>query len=152
MTEPTAAQEQHSAPQPSEALRRLNRLVGTWQVTDEAQGQVRYEWLEGGFFLIQHVDLEHSGTRHRGIEMIGHERGFGAEAPGEDIKSRYYDNQGNTLDYVYELQGATLTIWGGERGSPAFFRGTFNADDSVMTGGWEWPGGGYRTTMTRISR
>jgi hypothetical protein len=58
-----------------------------------------------------------------GIEVIGHERLFGAE-PSEEVKSRFYSNTGDTLDYVYELEGDTLTIWAGERDSPAYYRGT----------------------------
>jgi hypothetical protein len=45
--------------------------------------------MEGGFFLIQHVDLEEYGQRIKGIKVIGHERQFGAE-PSEDIRSRFY--------------------------------------------------------------
>jgi hypothetical protein len=52
-------------------------------------GRVAYEWMKSGFFLIQHVDLEQYGQRIKGIEIIGHERGFGAD-PSEDIKSRFY--------------------------------------------------------------
>jgi hypothetical protein len=78
----------------------------------EVRETVTYEWMEGGFFLIQHVDLEQYGQRIKGLEIIGHERFFGAD-PSEEIKSRFYSNTGNTLDYVYELQGDTLTIWGG---------------------------------------
>jgi hypothetical protein len=52
----------------------------------------------------------------QGIEVIGHLRPFGEE-PSEDIRSRFYDSMGNTLDYVYELKGDTLTIWGGEKGA-----------------------------------
>ena len=44
-------------PQPDATLKRLGRLVGTWQVSGEAHGTVTYEWMEGGFFLIQHIDL-----------------------------------------------------------------------------------------------
>jgi hypothetical protein len=74
-----------------------------------------------------------------------------ARASREDIKSRYYDNQGNTFDYVYELEGDTLTIWGGERGSPAFYEGTFSADGDRLTGAWVYPGGGgYSSTATRV--
>ena len=59
---------------------------------------------------MQHVDLEQYEQKTKGIEIIGHERGFGATEPSKDIKSRYCDNGGNTLDYVYELDGDTLTI------------------------------------------
>jgi hypothetical protein len=107
--------------------------------------------MEGGFFLVQRVDLEQYGQRVKGIEIIGHERPFGAE-PSQDIKSRFYDNTGNTLDYVYELEGDTLTIWGGERGSPAYFKGTFSDDGDTVSGGWVYPDdGGYESTMTRVT-
>ena len=144
----TKAQQQTSQPNPD--LRRLDTLVGTWEVSGGAQGKVTYEWMEGGFFLVQHVDLEQDGQQVKGIEIIGHLRPFG-EAPSEEIRSRYYDTMGNTLDYVYELQGDTLTIWGGEKGSPAYYKGTFSDDGNTLTGGWVYPGGGgYESTSTRV--
>ncbi|GIK67430.1 MAG: hypothetical protein BroJett018_52240 [Chloroflexota bacterium] len=136
---------------PNPDMQALNRLVGTWQLSGEAVGQVRYEWMSGGFFLIQHVEIHHGGHAINGMEVIGHERLFGAEESSPDIKSRFYDSEGNTLDYVYEIEGDTLTIWGGAKGSPAFYRGTFSADGNRVSGGWQWPGGGYSTTMTRLS-
>ena len=141
-------------PTPNPDLKSLDRLVGTWAVFDPngaggVQGRITYEWMEGGFFLMQHVDLAHGEQKIKGIEIIGHERAFGAE-PSADIKSRFYDTLGNTLDYVYELEGDTLTIWGGEKGSPAYFKGTFSDDGSTLTGGWVYPGGGYESTMTRV--
>src|SRR5215510_6734986 len=102
-------------PTPSADLKNLDRLIGTWNVTGGAVGQVRYEWMEGGFFLIQHVELDNNGHVSKGIEIIGHEQKFG-EAPSEDIKSRYYGSTGETFDYVYEMDGDTLAIWGGEKG------------------------------------
>jgi hypothetical protein len=141
MTQPAA--------KPNPDMEDLNKLVGTWNVTGGAQGQVTYEWMEGGFFLLQHVDLEQEGQRLKGIEIIGHEQTFGAP-PSDDIKSRYYDTMGNTLDYVYEVQGNTLTIWGGERGSPAYYKGQFSDDGTTCSGAWVYPGGGgYESTMTR---
>jgi hypothetical protein len=121
-------------PEQNPDLKGLDRLVGTWEVSGGAQGKATYEWMEGGFFLVQRVDLEQYGQRVKGIEIIGHERPFGAE-PSQDIKSRFYDNTGNTLDYVYELEGDMLTIWGGERGSPAYFKGTFSDDGDTVSGG-----------------
>src|SRR5215204_6406605 len=113
------AQAHQQTPDPNPDLENLETLVGTWEMSGDVRGTVTYEWMEGGFFLIQRVDLEQYGQRIKGIEIIGHERPFGAD-PGEEIKSRFYSNTGDTLDYVYELQGDTLTIWGGERGSPAY--------------------------------
>jgi hypothetical protein len=136
--------------QPSQALRRLDRLTGTWRVTGGAEGTVTYEWMEGGFFLLQRVELEHDGNRIRGMEIIGHIRPFGRE-PSEDVMSRFYDAQGNTFDYVYEIEGDTLTIWGEERGSPAYYQGRFSDDGASVTGAWVYPGGGgYESSMTRV--
>ncbi|CAM3476938.1 hypothetical protein OCAE111667_11840 [Occultella aeris] len=145
----TEAYEQEAPPQPSEAVRALDRLVGTWAVTGGAEGTVRYEWMLGGHFLIQHVELEQYGQSVTGYEVIGHLHPFG-EPVGENVSSRFYDSMGNTFDYVYDLTSDTLTIWAGAKGSPAYFRGTFTAGDSVMVGDWVYPGGGgYQSTMTR---
>ena len=51
----------------------------------------------------------------------------------------------------YELKENTFMIWGGEKGSPAFFKGTFSPDGNTCTGAWVFPGGGYSTTMTRVT-
>jgi hypothetical protein len=146
------AQAHQQPPEPNPDLKGLDRLVGTWEVSGGAEGRVTYEWMEGGFFLLQRVDLEQYGQKIKGIEVIGHEREFGAE-PDENIKSRFYDNMGNTLDYVYELEGDTLTIWGGQKGSPANSKGKFSDDGDTLSSEWVYPGGGgYRSTMTRVKQ
>ncbi|HEX6033484.1 MAG TPA: hypothetical protein VFY83_03580, partial [Anaerolineales bacterium] len=127
------------------------RLIGRWKQSGELDGEITYEWAEGGFFLIQRVDMMQYGNHIQGIEIIGHESIFGAE-PSKDIKSRFYSFlDGMTLDYVYEMEGDTLTIWGGEKGSPAYYKGTFSADGNTLTGSWVYPGGGgYEAVSTRI--
>ena len=147
MTDSTAPEAYQQSPAPNPDLRCLNRLVGTWHVSGGAQGTITYEWMEGGFFLIQHVALNGA----KGIEIIGHLKPFG-ELPRPDITSRYYDYYaGDTLDYVYELNGDTLTIWAGEKGSPAYYRGQFSADGDTLSGAWVYPGGGgYESTATRV--
>lgn len=137
-------------PAPSPDLKRLNALVGRWQVSGGTQGEIRYEWMEGGFFLIQHINMMSSGRPVKGIEIIGHLQLFG-EAPSADIVSRYYGSSGETFDYVYEMEGNTLTIWGGVRGSPAYYKGTLSPDGNTLTGEWVYPGGGgYQSTAVRI--
>jgi hypothetical protein len=133
---------------PNPDLRSLEKLIGTWKVSGEADGTVTYEWVEGGFFLLQHVEL--GGTR--GLEVIGHEHRY--QEPSVDIKSRYYGfGEGETLDYTYELRHDTLTIWMGDRGSPAYYEGTFDADGSTLTGAWHYPGGGgYSTVSTKVAK
>jgi hypothetical protein len=61
------------AAQPHPDLTSLDRLVGTWAVSGEARGTVVYECTEGGFFLLQHVDL----GGNKGLEVIGHEHKYG---------------------------------------------------------------------------
>ncbi len=150
MSENNSASTAQPAAQPQADLKSLDKLVGTWKVTGEAQGQIKFEWMEGGFFLVQHIDLEHGGRKIKGIEFIGHTQGLGEE-PSPEIRTRVYSFlDGLTLDYVYELEGNMLTIWGGEKGSPAYYKGTFSEDGKTMTGGWVWPGGGYSVTGTKI--
>lgn len=144
------AREYQQSAEPALDLRALDRLVGEWRVSGDAQGSVTYEWMEGGFFLIQRVAfLKEDGTESKGMEVIGHERSLGAE-PSAEIKSRFYSDTGDTLDYTYELEGDTLTIWFGDRGSPAYYKGEFSSDDDILSGHWHWPGGGYEATSTRV--
>jgi hypothetical protein len=141
---------------PSRGLKKLDRLVGTWNVSGpDIRGQVRFEWMEGNFFLIQYFDMVYSGHKIKGIEIIGYERGWEAvgqpvDTSNQDLTSRLFDNMGNTFTYTWEIDDETLTIWGGAKGSPAAYRGKFGDDGNTNSGGWEWPGGGYQSTMTRV--
>ena len=38
--------------QPNPDLKSLDRLIGTWKQSGELDGEITYEWAEGGFFLI----------------------------------------------------------------------------------------------------
>jgi len=144
----TQTKQQSASPNPD--LKNLDKLVGTWEVSGGAEGKIKFEWMEGGFFLVQHVELLHSGHKIRGMEIIGHELKFGEE-PSAEIKTRFYSYlDGMTLDYVYEMDGNNLTIWGGEKGSPSFMKGKISEDGSTMTAEWTYPGGGYQVTGTKV--
>jgi hypothetical protein len=74
---------------------------------------------------------------------------YSARSPAR--RSSFYANTGDTLNYVYELDAGTLMIWAGEKGSPAFFKGTFSPDGYSLTGAWVYPdGGGYESTAPRV--
>lgn len=134
------------------SLKSLERLVGTWKLTGDATGRTWFEWMKGGRFLLQEVDMRHAGRRIQGLEVIGHLQRIG-EKPTKDIRSRFYSaNDGLTLDYVHELTGDRYTIWFGERGSNSRFVGRFTPDGSCYSGAWRWPGGGYSVTCTRMGR
>jgi len=151
MTDNNYTQDEQQTPKPNPDLKTLDRLVGTWKVSGpDIHGQVTFEWMEGGFFLIQHFDFVHGGHKVKGMEIIGHLQPFGEE-PSKDIKSRIYDTMGNTFEYTYEDDDDTLTIWGGEKGSPAYYKGTWSDDGNTNAGAWVYPGGGgYESTMTRV--
>ena len=128
------------------ALHTLDRLVGTWAVDGPgSSGTIRYSWFEGDAFLVQTVDLVATdGELTRGVEYIGW------DPESQTLRSHFFGNSGEILEYTYDLSGDTLTIWFGGPDSPAKFVGTFEATGNRNTGAWQWPGGGYESNMTRI--
>lgn len=142
MNEPTRNEQR-------EDVQALDVLVGHWIFSGEVSGESRFEWLPGGHFLKQQGTLTRDGVTHQVVEIIGAEKPFGASEPAETITSRAYTDTGDTLDYTYEMKDGVLTVWGGPKGSPAFSRAEMSADGAVLTGAWQWPGGGYRFTMTK---
>jgi hypothetical protein len=73
-----AAPGYQGAAEPAADLKALDKLVGTWELSGDVGGTVTYEWMKGGFFLIQRVNMvQEDGQETTGIEIIGHERGMG---------------------------------------------------------------------------
>jgi hypothetical protein len=134
---------------PAVGISAFDVLIGDWDFSGEVTGHARYDWLPGGHFLRQRGTLTRDGVTHQAVEIIGAEKPFGAGEPADQITSRAYTDSGDTLDYTFELDGDVLTVWGGPKGSPAFSRAEFTADRTVLTGAWQWPGGGYSFTMTK---
>jgi hypothetical protein len=68
-------------PGPDPALQRLDRFVGTWTIKgrtldsdeDNVSGQTMFEWLPGGFFLQQRIELDFAGFEIQGLELIGYD-------------------------------------------------------------------------------
>jgi hypothetical protein len=147
------AQEQ---PQPNPALKALDVMVGSWELRGrdfgtggEIRGELALDWLQGGYYLVQHVDIDYAGRKVSGVEYVGYDQA------NDNLRSYFFSNEGPgpfggvAIEYVWELGDDTVTIWGGEVGSPANFKGTFSADRNTISGRWEWPGGGYEATLTR---
>ncbi|NUP76579.1 MAG: DUF1579 family protein [Nonomuraea sp.] len=142
---------QNQMPTPDPSLRSLDPLVGAWEMTGKdfgtgaaMGGRLAFEWMDGGFFLIQRVEMDHGGGTMTGVEYIGYDQ------ESKSLKSHYFDSTGNSFVYAWKLEGRDLNIWFGEEGSPAGFSGTLGEDGDSITGKWEWPGGGYEATMTRV--
>lgn len=136
---------------PNPALRKLDRLVGKWKVTGPGiEGEVTFEWMEGGFFFIQHFNLTYGEMKIKGIEYTGFDEDT------QTLRSRLLDIRGANFTYTWDIEGDTMWYWFGEKGSPNFSRGTFSKDGNTITGRWQWPEddgttGGYEYITTRIS-
>ena len=140
--------EETKAPTRNPGLKALEKLVGTWKVSGDTGGELTYEWMDGGFFLIARGDTEQNGQRTRHTEIIGYDREVGAE-PANVMTSRLYTDRGDTLSYTHEVDDKGVTTWFGPKGSPSTFKARW-IDDNTLAGAWEWPGGGYKLTLTRI--
>jgi hypothetical protein len=66
------------------------------------------------------------------------------------MTGRLYTSRGEILTYTCEGDDETLTIWFGPKGSPSVYRGQWSDHGNTLAGAWEWPGGGYKETMTRL--
>ncbi|CAL1518615.1 hypothetical protein [Chitinophaga sp. MM2321] len=152
--------DQYQVPRPNPALRSLDVLVGTWNMTgrdfsshEELRGQFSFEWMEGGFFLVQHIHLVHS----KGIEIIGYDE------LNRVCTSHSFDNMGSAFTYTYVvtadtiiirglgfLPGISTTTFDLSPGAAAVFRGRISKDRNTITGAWKWPGGGFSATSTRV--
>jgi hypothetical protein len=141
----------HLPATPNAKLKHLERLVGTWRESGPvSSGQATFEWMEGGFFMIQRFDFTHSGRQIKGIEYIGYDEDT------QTLRSHLMDNWGDNFVYTWEIDGDTLTIWFGDKGSDNFFKGTFSEDGASYSGRWQWPEGdgklgGYALTATRVN-
>src|SRR5262249_45705931 len=66
-------------PKPKPALKRLDRLVGTWRMSghpvgateDSITGTTTFAWLDGGFFLVQDMSMDYDGKPITSHELIG---------------------------------------------------------------------------------
>ena len=135
--------------EPNPLLRTLEPLIGKWKITGpDIEGEVTYEWMEGGFFFIQKFDLEQAGHQ-KGIEYTGYDEETGT------LRSRLMQTNGGRFTYTYEIDGNTFHYWFGDKGSDVFSRSTFSDDFSSFEGRWHWTNedgtaGGYEFSGTRI--
>jgi hypothetical protein len=68
----------NQGPRPDPALKRLEKFIGNWEMKgrtlnsreDNVLGRVTFEWLPGGFFLQQRIELSFMGMELRSLELI----------------------------------------------------------------------------------
>jgi hypothetical protein len=130
---PTAA----PLPGPDPALRKFDRFVGTWQMkgrtigsdSDNITARTTFEWLPGGHFLLQRFSADFVGMDIQSHEVIGFDPASGT------FPSTVYSNMAPMpLPYRWAIEGDELTIKAEAVG--ATFRGRWNNDGTVFSGGW----------------
>ena len=125
-------------PQPAAALRRLDRLVGRWGMeghlvgSDECNvtGVTSFQWLPGGLFLEQRVQLDFVGQRIDALELIGY------DPETDTFPSTVYSNFfADPLPYRWDVQGDTVIITVSYGQLDATFTGSWR-EDGTFSGGW----------------
>jgi hypothetical protein len=92
---------------------------------------------------------ETDGHPQVGAEYIGYDTAAGS------LRSMLFSDEGPgpfcpfALEYFWQVDGDSLTIWHGYRDSPARFTGSIDRAARRVSGAWEWPGGGYTAVSTR---
>lgn len=127
-------------PQPDPALKRLDRLVGTWSMkghlvgsdVENIIGLARFQWLEGGFFLQQDVEIDFAGM----FKVISREL-IGYDPESKAFASHVFSNMSPlALPYKWDVQGNTLKISVSYGALDATFEGKFSRDGKSFSGGW----------------
>jgi hypothetical protein len=117
-----------NAPNPNPALKSLAKLLGTWTISGEATGRVSFKWMEGGFFMVQDIDM--AGIN--GIEFIGYDE------CSRTLRSHYFDSRGAMLESIYYVSDTEHIILVDMPGIKWRFSGKFSNDGSCISGDWKW--------------
>jgi hypothetical protein len=141
-------------PRPHAAMKRLDPLIGTWDIAGHANGaegeiygRTNFEWIVSGFFMVQRFWMNFMGQKVQGIEVIGY------DPTTKTFKSTVYSNSGINGPYYWDVKENVISHW--TEGSQ--FRGQLNADGNILSGGWKPDKGkesetniAYEATMTRV--
>src|SRR5215218_2875581 len=83
------AQAHDRQPQPNHALKSLDVMVGAWELKGresgpdgEIHGRPTFEWMEGGFYLVQHVDIGYDEENPQPEVLLLQQRGAGTLRAG----------------------------------------------------------------------
>ena len=126
-------------PRPDPALKRLEKFIGTWEMKgrtlnskeDNVLGRATFEWLPGGFFLQQRIELNFMGMQLRSLELVGY------DPQTQTLASNVYSNMSPMpLPYKWDVQDDTLTISVAYGPLDATFKGKFSKDGKSFSSGW----------------
>ena len=142
--------------QPDPALKRLEKLVGTWELTgrtlssneDNITDWTTFEWMPGGFFLKAVGELTFKGFTIQSLEIIGY------DPERKTFPSNVYSSMSGTVfSYEWDVQDGTVI----HAGLGETYTGTFSEDGNLLIGGWRPDEGtdsrdeaAYDATMRRV--
>lgn len=147
----------------SNRIEELEPFVGVWRMqtsfaagADLPRAETRFEWLEGGRFLIQRWFVEHPDAPD-GIAIIGFDDERGT------YLQHYFDSRGVARLYKMSFEDGVWRLW---RDEPDFspldfsqrFTGRFEQTTNTIAGSWEISSDGsvwerdFDLTYERISR
>lgn len=155
---------QQEAPTPDPALKRLDRLVGTWKIegrpvgSDDysVHGTTRYSWLHDplgkSFHLQQDMDMDYDGKQIKARELVGY------NPQTKAFSSFVYSNVApDPWPYEWDIEGDDFTISIKKPPMDATFRAKFAPDGNSFSGGWrpnpgadESVNSSYDVTVTRV--
>jgi hypothetical protein len=125
---------------PAPELRQFDRFIGSWKLSgnlvgsdkETIKGEATYEWLPGGFFLQQHVQLDFAGfAQIDSYEMISYDTKTGT------FPSMVYSNMSpEPLPYRWRIDGDTVTITVTYAPLDATYTGRWSDDGTTFSGGW----------------
>ena len=144
-------------------LAALTPFVGEWTMTAGPPGEppwpgearVRFEWLEGGAFLVERWTLDAAGLPE-GTPTTG-TNVYGGDAAHGTCLQLYADDRGVRRVYTMGLRDGEWTL---QREGPPFaqrFKATFAADGRTIAGRWELKEDGqewktdFDVTYTRVA-
>jgi hypothetical protein len=146
-------------------LERLDVLTGEWkiEITNDGQtvegGQVTFDWLEDGAFLVQHAEAGDASevpadfVENSPLPTVSI---IGLDDSSEQFAMLYADARGVYRVYQMSLSERVWKIWRNARGFSQRFTGTFSDDGDTINGYWELSDDGsewehdFDLTYTRI--
>jgi hypothetical protein len=126
-----AAMAQESSPKPAPEHKKLDMLAGSWALEGDVKpspmgpgGKVteteKCEWMEGGFFLICHVDFKTANSGNgTGLSVLGYSTGEKA------YTYREFNSWGEFEDSRGTLDGDTWTWTSDEKTGDTMMKGRF---------------------------
>lgn len=159
MTDNSSSEMKSRAAMPNPSLERLGLFLGEWDIeitgfhadpAAVAHGRGSFRWLEGGAFLLQHVEVPDTEfPRETAI--------IGPDDMAETYCMLYFDSRGVSRIYRMTFSGGIWTLWREFPGFSQRFHGTFSDDNNVITARWEKSSDGsnwehdFDLTYTKVS-